>query len=154
MQKCGYCRGEGYNEDIYNWSDGPGMVRYTCPLCRGGGEMEDDYGLLQRIVKAEQERAEARAELEKVRTYCGLYVDTLAGKRLHDKPHPTKGPGYVIPDPRGSGYVLAPRPPMDPSYYEEKLQQAGREAPRYEGDYEEHLRQASLAHRERTPGRL
>ena len=140
---CEWCGGQGARDEVYDWSDGPGIVRARCQLCNGTGETEDHRGLLRRLVKAEQERAASQSELDRLRTYCGLYFDALEGNKRTfppEVPDPVKGPGYIIPNEYGSGYVLATRPASQPDVWEERLRAAGSLAPRYTGKLNDFLR--------------
>lgn len=137
LEECGLCSGKGFTWDVHVWSDGPGQVQARCAPCDGIGLVEKGRELLQRLATAEQERAEAKAELAKLRTYCGLYFDAQEGKIPEATPDPER-PGYILPYP-GSGYVLATRPPRYPEYYEEHLRRAGNEAPKHEGTINEYL---------------
>jgi hypothetical protein len=149
MIVCGYCGGKGSKETVHVWSDGPGIVQYECPLCEGTGEGMSNYELMDRVVKLKRERAQAISELEHTRTHIALFFMTRDGYGIpEEKPNPDK-PGYIIPDPRGTGLSLATSPSPYVETWEEYLKQDAAKAPRYEGTLEEHYREISKKVRER-----
>ena len=152
QQECGYCAGKGFNWDVYVWSDGPGQVQRVCELCNGTGTMEAGRALLQRLVRAEQERAEAQGKLAHLRTCLALYRKIKRGLLPSPPPDPNK-PGYILKDSpeakRGSGLVLAPHPSPHASTWREYIEREANLAPTYEGDWEDYLRAQAEARKAR-----
>lgn len=72
---CPHCTGEGTVQGVHNWSDGPGVVQFICPLCNGKKVL---YQTVERIaIAAKQQAAEAQAELNALRTHLSLYLECL-----------------------------------------------------------------------------
>lgn len=125
---CPECRGKGSTTGVHVWSDGPGMVEYTCNYCLRTGEVGNETFTRRRLLEAERQLAEAQSELDMLRTYAGLYIDVLEDRLPKEELDPDR-PGYIKPYP-GSGYARAHRPPQQPDYYLERFREAGKRAPR------------------------
>lgn len=134
MQTCKRCRGRGEWEEVYVWSDGPGMVSRRCPICEGSGEMEDDHELMVRLERAEAERASALAGLEKLRTYVALYFDAQEGRIAERVPDPNRS-GYVLKDDGTTLYAHASNPSHYASTWARHLRGEAAKAPRRHSEY-------------------
>lgn len=74
---CPHCHGKGSHTGVHNWSDGPGLVDYTCELCNGSGTYDKD--LLSEVLRLKRAHANAASELESLRGYVALYLATSEG---------------------------------------------------------------------------
>jgi len=128
--ECPECHGKGSITGVHVWSDGPGMVEYTCDYCLRTGEVGDERFTRQRLLGAERELAKVQGELDMLRTYAGLYIDVLEDRLPKEELDPDR-PGYIKPYP-GTGYARAHRPPQYPEYYLDRFREAGKKAPKQE----------------------
>lgn len=100
-QQCPKCKGSGKVNFIHNWSDGPGWVEGTCPLCDGVGEVGD---LAKMALEYKQQAGKAQTELASLRQNVYLYLkcEEEGGVTLHPADRPKGAPG---PSPYSSTWL-------------------------------------------------